>query len=407
MMNLNNPNTVKIIIASASVIAALILLSVITICLCRCFKNRNRSILMSKTSLNNIQDEQKRNRSDEGDILLIFGKGDQSLNNGKSNHENLKKKINEVEQSIENFYNSHIKYEEYETQNTDPISGEKEKKTGYHIINESNIIQNFQKTQFETDHDFIQYFFPSKSQSKFSPSAPYVENLKVIKALVKNNSISINDIDERFKNFSSALKFYLQTTGIWINDSEENFNKAFAFEKISPKIKNELLNGSAIQHNQLRITRMLESIDLHLSFLKFVKETFIENNDQENLKKINVIEANFNAEINEYIPEIFQYISELSKLKNNNKKKSAEFQASALLDLLIHIDENFKNKKEKLNQVEKQFLNNVNDIRKNFKANLFDNLTKKSQNEIETKMNLFISLEIKIDSSDTIISPQI
>ena len=184
------------------------------------------------------------------------------------------------------------------------------------------------------------------------------------------------------------------------NHPEKAQKQQVITDNIQQAIKNELINGSEISHNQLRITRMIESIGIHLSFLKYAKETFSEKNETKDLNQLKFIEETFHANLKEYIQEIFEYISELSKSKNNN---SATFQAEALIDLLFDIDEAFKDKKDKLNEIEKNLLKIINYIRQNFKTNLFENLSNDFQKEINDKVEQFTSQKISVNSSNEIV----
>ncbi len=362
-------------------------------------KDNNSDTDLPKDDNDKPEEQEQEQDQNTKHILRIFGAGDsENYNNGKSKFQNVRQRIVDVRFSVEKFYDENIK-----------VNGD-----NLEFIENKNLIKDFKKTEFETKHSFIQYFFPSKAISKKSleSKAPFVSNPSAIKDLIKDGRIDESCIYNRFENFQHALTFYLKTTGIHYAmpsspDKVEAQMQQSLTDNIQQKIKNELINGSAIDHNQFRITRVIESIDIHLQFLKYAKEAYIELSESPEewnlpaMSHIAQVKNTFDQNLNEYIIDIFSYISELVTVEKN--KTFAFYQANAFLDLLSHLDEEFKSNTEKLNDIQKPLFNKIQTIRSDFKGKIFDKLTSNNQSTLEVKMNHFIKQQMRLDVLDKVL----
>lgn len=110
-------------------------------------------------------------------------------------------------------------------------------------------IWNFNHSQLEYNHDFIQWLFPLPERSRFNYSAPVLTKQDIDG--FKNDPVLRANV---FRSFETMMKFY----GFEINRADNNYSliKSAAFKERSA---NWLNPGN---HNFLRITRILKFLTL-------------------------------------------------------------------------------------------------------------------------------------------------
>lgn len=101
--------------------------------------------------------------------------------------------------------------------------------------------------KLEDQHDYIQWLFPLTTKSPYNPTAPTTDDKSI--TLFKNDPVLRG---EMLKAFKRMLKFY----GFEM-DSKGNIVQAANFNK---RAANWVTSGN---HNYLRITRILKSLELH------------------------------------------------------------------------------------------------------------------------------------------------
>jgi hypothetical protein len=101
-------------------------------------------------------------------------------------------------------------------------------------------ILKFDENDIENYHDFIQWIFPTEERSLYNPNAPIISNS--FKKLLSTNSVAEN-------NFCKTCKLFINFLGF---ECDEN--------TIETK-KNAIMFYDRPQHNLLRITRVLNSLN--------------------------------------------------------------------------------------------------------------------------------------------------
>lgn len=104
-------------------------------------------------------------------------------------------------------------------------------------------ILEFDESEIENNHDFIQWIFPTKEASQYNYSAPQISEM--FKDLFLNNEIAQ-------ENFCESCRMFLNFIGFDCCNKKDN---------IITNIKNKKKYYDLPTHNLLRITRVLNSLN--------------------------------------------------------------------------------------------------------------------------------------------------
>lgn len=106
------------------------------------------------------------------------------------------------------------------------------------------ILFQFNSNDWEDNHDFIQWVFPNKEPSQFNPNAPILTDEDIAFLKQKRFDYRITMLFEKFVNFLGYRRHYK-----W------NRLQQWCYNTIEYRVK-------AINHNQLRITRLIKFLKL-------------------------------------------------------------------------------------------------------------------------------------------------
>jgi len=116
----------------------------------------------------------------------------------------------------------------------DFYSGKKNLKYSYKDV------ENFNDSQWENYHDFIQIVFPNREPSQHNPDAPLLtdEDLKILQ---EQYPLYVEDMVDYYMSFLGFLSCSYKGIRYYLQDNEDNISRV-----------------THLNHNTLRITRLLK-----------------------------------------------------------------------------------------------------------------------------------------------------